>query len=113
MAEIKKVLTNNGGPARESFGKENVIPVYFNIEDPFCNLSANLNKIEVLARKGQLTEVFIAYGSTDESGEQSFVDYEWLGKGRVTSILGVIEYAREMLKRNHITKQIREDEDEE
>ena len=103
MAEAKKVFIS-GGPAKESFGKENVIPVSFNEDDPFGGLTGKLNRLELLARKGLLTEVFIAIGMTDESGEGSYVDYVWLSKNRLTSMLGTIEYAKELLKRDNITR---------
>jgi hypothetical protein len=109
MAETKKIHIS-GGPARESFGKENVIPVSFNEDDPFGALTGKLNKLESLARKGQLVEVFIAIGMTDESGEGSYVDYVWLGKERLTSMLGTIEYAKELLKRDNITRSFDEEE---
>jgi len=108
MAEAKKVFIS-GGPAKESFGKENVIPVSFTEDDPFGNLTGKLNKLESLARKGQLVEVFIAFHFTDESGEMVYIDYDWLGKNRLTSILGTIEYAKETLKRDNINRPCDED----
>jgi len=107
MAKTKKVFIS-GGPAKESFGKENVIPVSFNEDDPFGALTGKFNKLESLARKGLLTEVFIAFGMTDESGEGNYVDYAWLGKERLTSMLGTIEYAKELLKRDNITRSCEE-----
>jgi len=103
MVETKKIPVS-GGPARDSFDKENVIPVNFNESDPFYNLTGKLNKLELLARNNQLVEVFIAFHYTDEAGEKVYVDYDWLGKNRLTSILGVIEYAKETLKRDNINR---------
>jgi hypothetical protein len=78
-----------GGPKREAFNNGNVIPTNFSKEDPFWDLSAQINEIEKDVRDGKVgTLLFITRGKCG-------IKHFWRGDETLTVALGVLEYVKQ------------------
>lgn len=86
---FRKKIT--GGPERRSLRRANVTPVNFSSDDPFWDLPVMLNQLEESCRSGDVQDVLII--TRDGRG----VDWYWRGESPMTTALGMLEYAKDML----------------
>lgn len=88
---LKKVRNILGGPERRAFGKENVKPTSFSNSDPFWDIGALCNDLDEYCRSGRVKDLIII--SRTENG----VRYTWRGCSPMTTILGMMDYAKHMI----------------
>jgi hypothetical protein len=90
-----------GGPEMKAFNKPDVIPVGFNIVEPFYDLSAHLTAIKEDVENGTITDLVIIVRR-----ENKFTGWDirtiWRGESPLTTALGMIKYADESLTSKHI-----------
>jgi hypothetical protein len=91
-----------GGPDMEAFNKPDVIPVGFNIDDPFYDLSAQLTAIKDDVADGTITDLVIIIRRENKATGGFDVRTVRRGENAMTTALGMIQYADESLKAKHI-----------
>lgn len=85
----------------EAFCKPDVIPINFNVDDPFNDLSEQLKVIERDVSDGDITDIVIIVRRENEVTGRD-IRTLWRGENPLTTALGMIKYADESLTSRHI-----------
>lgn len=90
----KKILKpRQGGPPREAYGQDKIIPVNFNDVDLFHDLGAKLAELEREVAEGLIEDLIIITRKDAGDGLRQ-VGYYWRGKNTLTTILGMLDYVK-------------------
>lgn len=88
VTEVKKIA---GGPKREAFGNDKVVPITFAEQDNFWDIGAKLNNIEDDVRKGKIQDLMII--TREEDGLTMY----WRGESPMTTGLGMLAWTERQL----------------
>lgn len=90
MPKPRRIL---GGPQRDAFDIDNVIPTNFTGNDPYAATPGHLNTIDKGCKSGDIKDLIIISRWGDH------VKIHWRGTRPLTTALGMLEYAKELLYR--------------
>lgn len=82
-----------GGHERRALNIENVVPLNFSKSDPFWDIPIVLDLIDKGCKSGEISDLIIIIKK--EKG----IVIKWRGDDPLTTALGMLEYAKELLYR--------------
>lgn len=85
-----------GGPKRETYKVDNVIPINFSSTDPFGDIGTQFNILEKIINADEMTDIIIiARRKTNATFETKII---WRGENSFTTALGMLEYGKILLR---------------